>query len=590
MNQVDKLKKLYGNNNVNTLSNGNYYVTMDDGTELFIPKDMDEFTNIYGYIPGDGGAEKDADRIRKMMKGNNAPNYVVAISPNSQDSTNILEQATKAIKNSEKQVKGVVVEGFSLGARQTMVTLSDYLKKHPEQAKSSAIIMTDGWIKDYYTRDDLQNLRDNQVPIVYISGATQLTEDEKDNKVETLTTQLAQAGFNAYGVKSHDMGHNGFNHDVQVNGFALFIFGDKDKSGNRNVDTENKPDYEFYKYDPKSGTVKPFFDMAKDDDFTLLACIQISDNLFLSLEDVNAELFTKADEFKIKSSLSSAATNNKVLLDLKDLSYTKGCKVRAKETFVLNNINAIRGDISSSNFLSNLKVQTYRGGTGIPAIISSNIDKYFGVIGTLLRNIEKESRAAISIADAYMQFDHYLALQMEGKGKVGTIKTGDIPADLDPPKEEPKDDGKKKSPKTPGTKPPTDPDKTKDPEKPDEEEKKKEPKHTVKVEDDKITQKTDDGSILELDYKDGKVTSITYKYEYESEAKAQEEVYELIKKYDGCDYISGIYPKGNKIEVVFNEKLLSKIDIEKLKELIEKNNDNEKLKLEDLILSFIKKK
>ena len=195
-----------------------------------------------------------------------------------------------------------------------------------------------------------------------------------------------------------------------------------------------------------------------------------------------------------------------------------------------------------------------------------------------------------------MQFDHYLALQMEGKGKVGTIKTGDIPADLDPPKEEPKDDGKKKSPKTPGTKPPTnpdkkdDPDKKGDPDKPDEEEKKEEPKHTVKVEDDKITQSLEDGSTLELDYKDGKVTSLTYKYEYESEAKAQEAVQSLIAKYDPSDYIGGIYPKGNKVEVVFKENVLSKIDVAKLKENIEKNNDNEKLKLEDLILSFIKKK
>ena len=569
------LRQRYGAANVTLKDNGFYYVRTngkDNCDELFVPQVLDSTTKLYGYLPGAGGSGNDAKQLRELMSGKNPPNCVVAIARKSTDPNNILEQATDVIKASGSQVNGVLVQTFSAGGYNGYVKLDRYIGNHPEVGDSAVLLTIDGGYKGVKTEyrlqlSDLKNLIKYQVPILR----------QNPGKSVYNIKEGALAGLNIIGVYGWEHtpktsnGHVAQNINAFDNGIGLYLLGEKDEISAKY--------YKYYLYDEKTGKVY-------DVDPSIVEQMRIEGSIgYANLEDATAALFTKAGAFEIKSSLSAASTNNKVLTELNDLSYGKQFgKVATQYDFVLSNINSIRGEVKDSKYLSNLKVQTYRGGKGVPAIINTKIEKYFGVISTLLRNIEKETRAVLTVAEAWMLLDRDIANQLE----TGKIVELDIPADLDPPKEDPKGNGKKKSPKTPGTKPPTDPDKTKDPDKPDEEEKKEEPKHTVKVEDEKITQQTKDGSTLELDYKDGKVTSIAYKYEYESEAKAQEAVYELIKKYDGCDYISGIYPKGNKIEVIFNENVLSKIDVAKLKESIEKNNDNEKLQLEDLINEYIK--
>jgi len=609
------LKKTYGSSCVKKLSNGNYYVKTSDNTEIYVPKDFDPSTKVYAYIPGNGGAGKDARRLRQLMESGKAPNYVTVISPDSNDSTHILDVANKVVTDNNSSVDGVVIDGFSLGARQTMPSLSAYLKKHPELAKSSAIIMTDGWVKDYYKDSSYNILKENGVQIVYISGSGEHYENCKDPKVETIVGQLAGAGFNVIGVESVNAGHNGYNDDAIVNGFAEFLFGDSDTIYNKSVNSTDPnfaPNYKFYVYDAKTGEYKEIFDITKNKDFSTIAFIKISEGVYsyVNLEDLDVSALTKAKAFDVKEEPSSVVTTYKSLTELQPLSikipssYTQTDGIVSDMNFIVSSMNQIRGDISSSEFLTGLKSLSCRSGAGIPGIIMSQISKYFGAVGDLLTMLSKETKSVTSIAQAWLEFDEAMAKAAEGIGTVGSIvpieetppaeDTPETPKDPSPKSPSPKGPSTPKdpSPKTPETpetpKTPVTPETPETPVTPETPETPSEPKHTVVVEDDKITQKMEDGSILEVDYKDGVITSISFKYVYESEAKAQEALEGLVKKYNLKEYISEIKVDGKAVEVKFDDKILEKIDVTKLKENITAGNDNAELKLIDLLETQIK--
>ncbi len=279
MSVEDYLKNQYGT--YKKLENGNYYVKKTDGTEIYIPKNFNSQTKVYAYLPGQGGPGQDASRLRSLMTNSVPEDYLTIIAPKSDDPTRILDQATKVITDNASQVQGIVVNGFSLGARQTMPTLNEYLEKHPEMGDSSAIIMTDGWVKGYYKRDDLSALKEHNVPMLYVSGAYTKMEDKKSPKVDTITKQLTNAGFNVIGVKSHDSGHGGFNADVISNEFVQFIFGDRDDIGNLNVNTRDerlRPFYEFYRYNTDTKRFDLIMKMKNTNDFSALEFVRIHNN------------------------------------------------------------------------------------------------------------------------------------------------------------------------------------------------------------------------------------------------------------------------------------------------------------------------
>ena len=287
------IKDTYGSYKV--LKNGNYYVKTKDKTEIYIPKELSDTTKVYAFIPGKGGPLSDAKSLRAKVEGSDPGDYLTIIAPNSQDSTDILKQATKIVKDNGSEVKGVVVSGFSLGARQTLPTLNNYLKKHPEQADSSAIIMTDGWIKDYHLRTDLNELKNHNVKMLYISTEKNKMEDKRSPKVKTIIEQLTTNGFNAIGVLSHDYGHQGINNDVVANSFAEFLFNDANAIGNKNVNTRKlgyDPAYEFIFYNTKTKAFCSLFKVGLDKDFSKLDFLRLdfthvyliqSDNEFLQL-------------------------------------------------------------------------------------------------------------------------------------------------------------------------------------------------------------------------------------------------------------------------------------------------------------------
>ena len=65
-NMEAKLQELYGN--YKKLDNGNYYVKLSNGNELYIPSTISTDQTLLAYAPGSGGSGNDAVHLRNMCQ------------------------------------------------------------------------------------------------------------------------------------------------------------------------------------------------------------------------------------------------------------------------------------------------------------------------------------------------------------------------------------------------------------------------------------------------------------------------------------------------------------------------------------------
>ena len=54
-----KLQELYGG--YEKLDNGNYYIKLENGSELFIPSSISQNQSMIAYAPGSGGSSNSAE-------------------------------------------------------------------------------------------------------------------------------------------------------------------------------------------------------------------------------------------------------------------------------------------------------------------------------------------------------------------------------------------------------------------------------------------------------------------------------------------------------------------------------------------------
>ena len=106
-----KLQEMYGE--YTKLENGNYYVKLKNGNELFIPSTISSNQTLLAYAPGSGGSGNDAVHLRNMCKGENPPNCVVSISGSCSDNYDILTIGTNAINNLGGNVSNAIYASFS---------------------------------------------------------------------------------------------------------------------------------------------------------------------------------------------------------------------------------------------------------------------------------------------------------------------------------------------------------------------------------------------------------------------------------------------------------------------------------------------
>ena len=587
---------------VKKLKNGYYDVVDKNNNRFFVPEKIESSTKLYAFLPGAGCSG--GEELVTMMRSNNPPNCLVALSHSCNDDYDILDLGTKIITDNSSNVKSVLLQSFSAGGYNGYVSLNDYLGDHPELGNASAYVTNDGGFLGLGTEynmeiSDLDNLIKYKVPVIKLNP---------EQKVSHLKP-LLDAGINVIGL-SGPGDHDEQNARATRNGIGLYINGEVDEIKNINI-------YKFYSYDYETGKLKAedssIIENYRIGTITGPEAEEIPVPTIASLEDIND--LTKAKIYEIKEEASPVIEAFKDLKNLETLSINKeegatfvNASVGSNADYVQEFVNDVRGKISGSSFLTGLKVQSFNSSGGIPGIIPVNINNYFTAVGEQLESLSKETSALIAIAQYYIDYDKDYERRAEQ-----FLSTG---LNAEPPKEEPSTTPTTPSttPTTPSTTPRTTPSKpsgggtgggsgsipastptptptTQDTPQvtPTLEQTEKVaptvPVTTIEVTDDKVYQKCDDGSTLVISYKGDKVESISYVYEYKDETEAQAALEGLLNKYNSNVYVSGIVPSGNKVNVIFDEKFINKVNISDVKKKIKEAKTD--FKLEDLIKTYL---
>ena len=97
--------------------------------------------------------------------------------------------------------------------------------------------------------------------------------------------------------------------------------------------------------------------------------------------------------------------------------------------YVASSMNSIKSCVSKTGFIDRLKLSNTGFGGGILGLINSNINGYFNAVGNLLTSISSESKAAVSMAQAWVDQDDALK-----KGVAGIITDGLLSTNEETPK------------------------------------------------------------------------------------------------------------------------------------------------------------
>ena len=629
------------------LDNGTYYGVTDDGTEMYIPKDMGASVSIYGYLPGQGGSTLNAEPLREKMEGDNPPDCLVVISPSCVDTNDFMNQAYDVITDSGAKVDAAVMDCFSAGCQTGIKSFDKFIGEHPELGDSSALMLTDFNI-EITKHDDYSALRENQVPVFYCSATN--CGSLAVNKTKALTN----IGLNAVGVKSMANGsHTEINRDYLASDLALYLMRKKDDLNYTHVDGTGKVEYEFSIYNPENNSSPKILSTSKGHDLSVLEKYRANvdsigaDNAMSIDGDLPNEYdfskYSTQDGFKIveiDSDVASKFRNSLTNLEVLAIDFSKASEgfdstIKSDLSYVNSSVGTIRGKISKSSFLTGLKTMGFRSAGGIPGIIPGEINRYFAAVGDTLTNLEQETKAIIGIAQLWVEGDKDLEKKAEeimnasnpggAEDYSGTNvpSTGTEPAPSpkspskpspspanppaqEPSSEQPKDESTASGAgtnvdaskftdsagKTPtGSSTEEAPSSSKAPETPKQppatpEEPKE--KSTVVVDDDKITQPSEDGGNLILDYDNDTVNSLKYSYEFRNEAEAQKAINGLLGKFNSDDLIDRFEIDGKKIEIIFKDKYIKNINFKEVLKIIDENKYNKDFDLISTLKKYLK--
>lgn len=413
------LKNYY--DTVEKMDNGYYHGTktwkLGDSIrteEIFVPAELDEKTTFSAYIPGAGGAEKDAMYVREMFKGKNPPKCVTVIASDSFDSGNALELGTKIINKCGSKVDKFFSVGFSLGVRNDLSLSDSYIAGHPEVANSSMVFVTDGvLIEKGASISDYKTLKKYNVPIIYMSGEdTTFYSDQpygNKNKIQTALNEFGKAGYNIFAIRSTDNNHNGLN--IAATRYILpFIFGTADDIVTKKGGVPNETvSYDFLRYNPKTKKIELISSSGKDP--TGISFLKLG-------------LLGK----KKRKALLQVTELEKIVNDYRRNTTSL---VASNMNYVINNMNKIRNGIATTTFLSDSIIV---GSEGIPNLIATNVNRYYGNIEDVLTKLEQETRSAASIGYAINDMDIDLAKHADNIHMLGKI------VDVEEPKQDERKD------------------------------------------------------------------------------------------------------------------------------------------------------
>lgn len=317
---------------------GTYYDM--NGYSFYVPDNVDSSTAAFIYYPGSGGAGNDAKYIRELIQ-NGSPSQIIVIadkySGDNKSGSTYLQLIENIGAENGTDISTINSMCFSASGGSGFNTFNNIVSTYPDQKHS--LILNDV-VSFNITEEQIAQLKENESTLMFL---------EKRGEVMSQAVTLAKNGIDVvigYTSGEHN-GHVPLNADIIKGGIIALTSGEATELSNKEI-------YEFVKYDP-----------------TTNKWVQIP------FEEVATKFegsFDPNDPFRYYSKLSGIN------------------ELQSNNDFIESKVNAIRNVIKNTNFLTGTSFETYESTTNIPNAEPEVVQAFFTACTDMLVGLEKDTR------------------------------------------------------------------------------------------------------------------------------------------------------------------------------------------------------
>ena len=518
----ENLKNVYGKYEI--LDNGIIKAGSSSSNVLYIDTNyILDNSNIYTCYPGDGGSTGDYQYQELVKNINNADSpHFLLMTVNSHDRDHALTQAQQFISTSGAQVTWNEV-AFSGGGGSALDRLDSFLGNNP-RAQVGDIVLSDVDLYNCYS--NCSNIKNSGSTIYVIIPEYSSGYYRKfDAGVMATVEPLYKKGLNVKIIKSPVSDHVGnLNLTVDKNGIMTSI-----------ISGELLDKYEVYDYQGNGKYTKATAGSNKSKTKKVSCQVKVIDA---------AITYDNLSKINDNISLTSASGN-----------------ISSDYQYVASAMNKLRSQIKSYNFAGK-SVQSFGSPTGIPGCIAGYINAYYNAIGAFMSSLEQETKAVISIAQAYVDMDNDYSAGAEKIGEdqiiVNPNPTSDVIENEESTEENDDYDGGGSyggggyyGGGGGGIIPPASATQSKD---------------NNQQENETISFDLKDGGKLVIDTAGNDIVDLKYKYEYSSAKEANNMYNEILQKYKDKPYVDDIKIDDKSIDVIFKKEYFKDMTIDEIKD------------------------
>lgn len=393
-------------NHVEELQNG-WYASSGSGdyNAVYVPKNYNGAMGMVSYFPGAGGSEPDANQWKNLINGSNPPEYIITISSESSDSSNMFIRTYDGLSNCGLNITDAVVMTFSASGGRGYDRVEEFLSNH-DGVNCTIINNNTGSDGNRYNNpQNYPHLIEAGVPIIYV-------DPYNSGSVNNKVLAANKNGFNCYYLESSSGGHVAFNADIIHNRFVDYILGLSDSFTSTDINGR-AINYDLIGFNKELGQL------------TNCDYIDLVNSSVSKAGVPNLAKLTAVDPFDVKEQ-GRTTDDMGILGNLSTLYLTSSTgAVSNNYYYVQTAMNEIRGAVKSSSYLSSLKEGSYRSGDGIPGCIATYINAFFDAVSNLLSSLSIEAESVLSYTQAMVDMDNDLKAGVEDIGTIEEIAFAD---------------------------------------------------------------------------------------------------------------------------------------------------------------------
>ena len=230
---------------IEQLPNGGYYISnwkgngTYRGSELYLPPNFDSNNvSVVAHLPGSGGSRYDAAFVRNSFMGDEAPDYIIAISSHYSDNAQILDCVSTICSDNNVNIDNVSLTSFSASGGQGFVTLENFLDNNPNT--NATMFVADGYTCGSSSMDPNSAYLENLDSLVESQTTVYLIMPSNNTKrLSKFAQKLIDEGVNVKFLTTNRTQHTDINHDLIQSYMAEYSIGLVDELTGDNLEKCN---------------------------------------------------------------------------------------------------------------------------------------------------------------------------------------------------------------------------------------------------------------------------------------------------------------------------------------------------------------